>query len=151
MTTVTTGCVVVRNPASALQTAISLGRLSDVQTVKTSSPALLVIASGLSVISAAAFCSKEGDGAGFPAAVLSAIFVAGYVFSRKAAIKFMVDAESTQTSFGPPSAAKNLRKAVQAACNQELSPEKPAQEQPEVELTPGLPGLLTLRAEGANS
>src|SRR5436305_11883535 len=100
MTTVTTGCVVVRNPSAALETAISLSRLSDIQTVKTSYPALMVIASGLSVVAAAAFCSKEGDGAGFPTAFLSASFVAGYFFSRKAALKFIVDSEITQTAFG---------------------------------------------------
>ncbi len=151
MTTVTTGCVVIRNPSTASETAISLSRLSDLQTVKNSYPGLLVIASGLSVVAAAAFCSKEGDGAGIPTAVLSATFVAGYFFSRKVAIKFMVDSESTQTTFGTPRAANNLKKAVQAACNQEPSPEKHVAQQPELELKQSLPGLLTFRAEGANS
>src|SRR5947209_14237952 len=85
MTTVTTGCVVIRNPSAASETAISLSRLSEVKTVKTSYPGLLVVASGLSVVAAAAFCSKEGDGAGVPTAVLSASFVAGYFLSRRAA------------------------------------------------------------------
>lgn len=150
MTTVTTGCVVIKNPSAASETAISLDRLSGVQTLRTSYPALLVIASGLSLISAAAFCSKEGDGAGIPAAVLSTIFVAGYFFSRKAALKFTVDSEGIQTSFGSPRAANNLRKAVQAACNQEPVPAKEAPAQPEVELAPSLPGLLALTAEAAN-
>src|SRR3954451_14948939 len=91
MTTVTNDCVVVRNPSAALETAISLSRLSEVQTIRTSYPGLLVIASGLSVVAAAAFCSKEGDGAGIPTAVLSASFVAGFFLSRKAALKFMVE------------------------------------------------------------
>src|SRR5437764_448181 len=110
MTTVTTGCVVIRNPVAESETAIALSRLSEVQTVKTSYPGLLVIASGLSVVAAAAFCSKEGDGAGIPTAVLSASFVAGYLFSRKAALKFIVDSESIQTAFGSPRAANHLRK-----------------------------------------
>src|SRR3954449_12917713 len=109
MTTVTAGCVVVRDPSAASETAISLSRLSGVQTVKTSYPGLLVIASGLSVVAAAAFCSKEGDGAGIPTAVMSASFVAGYRMSRKAAIKFVVDSESTQTAFGTPRAASHLK------------------------------------------
>ena len=149
MTTVTTGCVVIRNQSAASETAISLSRLSDVQTVKTTHPALLVIASGLSVVAAAAFCSKEGDGAGIPTAVLSATFVAGYFFSRKAALNFIVDSESTQTMFGSPRAANHLWKAVQTARIQEVNPEKQISEQPELERS--LPGLLSLRAEGANS
>src|SRR4051795_122447 len=122
MTTVTTGCVVVRNPSAALETAISLSRLSEVQTIRTSYPVLLVIASGLSVVAAAAFCSKEGDGAGIPTAVMSASFVAGYLMSRKAAIKFVVDSEIIQTAFGTPRAASNLKKAVQSASAQERNP-----------------------------
>jgi len=151
MTTVTTGCVVVRNPSASLETAISLSRLSDIQTVKSSHPALMVIASGLSVVAAAAFCSKEGDGAGFPTAFLSASFVAGYLFSRKAALKFIVDSEITQTTFGSPRAASNLKKAVQTACTQEESPEQQISEQPDVEPRRGLSGLLSLSAEGAKS
>src|SRR5690242_18425794 len=151
MTTVTTGCVVVRDPSAASETAISLSRLSEVQTVRTSYPGLLVIASGLSVVAAAAFCSKEGDGAGIPTAVMSASFVAGYFLSRKAALKFVVDSEITQTAFGSPRAASNLKKAVQTACAQEQNPEQLASEDPEVERKQSLPGLLSLTAEGANS
>lgn len=151
MTTVTSGCVVVRNPSAASETAISLSRLSEVQTVKTSYPGLLVIASGLSVVAAAAFCSKEGDGAGVPTAVLSATFVAGYFLSRKAALKFIVDSEITQTAFGSPRAAVNLRKALQTACTEEPNPQPQLLEEPELEPQRSLPGLLSLTPEGANS
>jgi len=151
MTTVTAGCVVVRNPSAASETAISLSRLSEVQTVKASYPGLLVIASGLSVVAAAAFCSKEGDGAGFPTAFLGASFVAGYFFSRKAAVKFIVDSEVTQTPFGSPRAARDLRVAVQSARAEEVSPERQILEQPDLELQRSLSGLLNLSAEGANS
>jgi hypothetical protein len=151
MTTVTTGCVVIRNPSASSETAISLSRLSDVETIKTSYPGLLVVASGLSLVAAAAFCSKEGDGAGFPTAVLGASFVAGYFLSRKAALKFIVDSESTQTAFGSPRTAGQLKKAVQAARNQEPIREKQVPVQPELELERSLPGLLTFGAEGANS
>jgi hypothetical protein len=151
MTTVTTGCVVVRNPSAASETAISLSRLSEVQTVKTSYPALIVIASGLSVVAAAAFCSKEGDGAGIPTAFLSASFVAGYFLSRKAALKFIVDSEITQTAFGSLRAAGNLKKAVQTACTQQANPEQQVSEQPDLELKPSLSGLLSLSAGSANS
>src|SRR3954471_23388201 len=151
MTTVTTGCVVIRNPSAASETAISLSRLSEIQTVKTSYPGLLVIASGLSVIAAAAFCSKQGDGAGLPTAVLSATFVAGYVLSRKMALKFIVDSESTQTTFGSPRAANHLKKAVETARDQEPNPGDSVAEITELNLNQGLSGLLTFSAEGANS
>lgn len=148
MTTVTTGCVVIRNPSAAAETAISLSRLSEVQTVKASYPGLLVIASGLSLVAAAAFCSKEGDGAGVPTAFLSASFVAGYFLSRRVALKFMVDAESTQTAFGTPRAANNLRRAVQTAQTQERTPEQQISEEPRPE--PNLTRLLSFEAERAN-
>jgi hypothetical protein len=151
MTTVTTGCVVIRDASAASQTAISLSRLSEVQTIKTSYPGLLVIASGLSVVAAAAFCSKEGDGAGVPSAFLSAIFVAGYFLSRRAAVKFVVDSEITQTPFGSPNAAISLIRAVETACGKQQNPEKQVTEQPEPEVLPSLPGLLNLSAEGASS
>ncbi|MFL6415365.1 MAG: hypothetical protein ACJ74Y_06815 [Bryobacteraceae bacterium] len=151
MTTVTTGCVVVRNPSAESETAISLSRVSEIKTVKASYPGLLVIASGLSVVAAAAFCSKEGDGAGFPTAFLGASFVAGYFLSRKAALKFIVDCEVTQTPFGSPRAARNLRAAVQTARTQEANPEQQVSEQPDLELNRSLSGLLSLNAEGANS
>jgi hypothetical protein len=149
MTTVTSGCVVVRDPSAGSETAISLSRLSEVQTVKTSYPKLLVVASGLSVVAAAAFCSKEGDGAGIPTSVLSAIFVAGYFLSRRAAIKFVVDSDAVQTAFGSPRAASNLRKVVESACTHDASPGEGIAEQPDVEPQRSLPGLLSLTPEGA--
>jgi hypothetical protein len=151
MTTVTSSCVVVRNPSVASETAISFSRLSEVQTVKTSYPGLLVIASGLSVVAAAAFCSKEGDGAGIPTAVLSASFLAGYVFSRKAALKFLVGSEITQTAFGSLRAANSLKKAVEAACELDINLIQHVSDESEVERQPSMPGLLSLTAEGANS
>jgi len=151
MTTVTSGCVVVRNPSAPSETAISLSRLSEVQTVKASYPGLLVVATGLSVVAAAAFCSKEGDGAGIPTSVLSAVFVAGYFLSRRAALKFIVDSDIIQTAFGSPRAAKDLRKAVQTACTQGVPSETQVPEEPGVEPQRSLPGLLTFTPEGANS
>jgi hypothetical protein len=151
MTTVTSGCVIVRNPSAASETAISLSRLSEIQTVKASYPALLVVASGLSVVAAAAFCSKEGDGAGIPTSVMSAAFVAGYFLSRRAALKFTVDSETVQTAFGSPRAATHLRKAVQTACTHGAPPEEQAAEQSGDEPQRTLPGLLTFTPEGANS
>lgn len=151
MTTVTSGCVIVRDPSAASETAISLSRLSEIQTIRTSYPALLVVASGLSVVAAAAFCSKEGDGAGIPTSVLSAIFVAGYFVSRRAALKFTVDSDTVQTAFGSLRAANTLRKAVQVASTQDPTPEKQVSEQPDFEPQRSLPALLSLTPEGVNS
>jgi hypothetical protein len=71
--------------------------------------------------------------------------------SRKAALKFIVDSEVTQTAFGTPRAANSLKKAVQTACTQQANPEQQTSAQPDLELQPSLSGLLSLSAGGANS
>lgn len=148
MTTVTSGCVVVKSPSTASETAISLSRLSEVQTIKTSYPGLLVIASGLSVVAAAAFCSKDGDGAGIPTVILSASFIAGYFASRRAALNFVVDDDSTRTAFGSRREADKLRKAVLVAREHAPDPATTHMaERPDLEMKGSLSGLLELSTE----
>lgn len=150
MTTVTNGCVIVRSPSAASETAISLSRLSEVQTIKLTYPGLLVVASGLSVVAAAAFCSKEGDGAGIPTAILGISFVASYFLSRKAAVAFIVNEESTRTAFGSLREANKLRKAVLAARTQTADADQELFERPDTKIRKSLSQVLKFGAERAN-
>lgn len=151
MTTVTERCVVIKNPAAASQTMISLDRLSEIRTIKTSYPGLLVIASGLSIIAAAAFYSKEGDGAGIPVGLLGACFVAGYTLSRKAAVVFLVDSEITQTVFGPQSEARKLRESIRLARHKAPGIQQKLSEPQDVRLKRSVFGLLQFRTQRADS
>src|SRR5919199_223980 len=94
---VTADYVIVTSPKGESHAVISLERLSEIRTIKTIYPGLLVIASGAFLVAAAAFCSKEGDGAALPAALIGLTFVIAYFCSQRAQIAFVVDGESTDT------------------------------------------------------
>ena len=143
-TTVTSDCVVVRNLNAPAHTIISLERLSEIETIKTTKPGLLVIASGLLTIAAAAFCSKHGDGAGPPVGIAGIGFCVGYLVTRRASIRFHVGEEVTQTAFGRLSDAAKLRKAVrQASSNTGQQPEDPATDK-SLQATPSLLQTISL-------
>jgi hypothetical protein len=112
---VTRDCIVVRDPEGRSHTIIALARLSRLKRIRTTYPILLVIACGFAVIAAAAFCSKQGSGAGIPASLLGGAFAVGYLLSRRASVAFVVGSEVTETVSGSPSEATALIKAVQAA------------------------------------
>ena len=111
---VTTDFVMVTNPKGT-QIVISLERLSEIKRIKTTYPGLLVIASGAFLIAAAAYCSKEGDGAALPAALIGLAFVIAYFWSQRASIAFVVDGESTETPSGSLREAAALLRAVEIA------------------------------------
>jgi hypothetical protein len=112
---VTADYVIVTNPDRQSHTVISLERLSEIRTIKTTYPGLLVIASGALLVAAAAYCSKEGDGAALPAALIGLTFVIGYFLSQRASIAFVVDGESTETASGGLREAGALVRAVETA------------------------------------
>ena len=111
---VTADFVMVTSPKGA-QIVISLERLSEIKRIKTVYPGLLVLASGALLIAAAAYCSKEGDGAALPAALIGLSFVIAYFWSRRASVVFIVDGESTETASGSLRDATALLRAVQMA------------------------------------
>ena len=114
-TVVTVDYVVVTNPNGGSHIVISLERLSEIRMIKTTYPGLLVIASGAFLVAAAAFCSKQGDGAALPSASVGLAFVIAYFCSQRAAIAFVVDGESTQTASGGLRDAAALVRAVETA------------------------------------
>lgn len=111
---VTAAFVMVTSPKGA-QIVISLERLTEIRRTKTTHPGLLVIASGAFLVAAAAYCSKEGDGAALPAALIGLVFVIAYFWSQKASIAFVVDGESTETVSGSLRDAAALLRAVEMA------------------------------------
>jgi hypothetical protein len=112
---VTADYVIVTSPKGESHAVISLERLSEIRTIKTIYPGLLVIASGAFLVAAAAFCSKEGDGAALPAALIGLTFVIAYFCSQRAQIAFVVDGESTDTASGSVRDAAALLRAVESA------------------------------------
>ena len=115
MTTVTNNCIIVKNPNKPVHTIISLTSLSGIRVNQATFPGLLVISAGLLILAAAAFSSKQGDGAGLPISILGLIVAVGYLVSRRASLIFTVDSETTQTVQGSLSDAARLRKAVREA------------------------------------
>jgi len=122
LATVTRDCIVIRDSARQAHTIIALSQLSGMKRIRTTYPALLVISSGLFLISAAAFCSKQGTGAALPVSLSGAAFAAGYVLSRKACVSFTVGSGSIETANGSLSETAALIAAVQAA-QKRLPPE----------------------------
>ncbi len=85
------------------------------QSLKTTFPGLLVIASALGLLAAAAQLSKDGHGAGIPMSIIAAVFVLLYINSRKASILFRVDGERFETTQGTVREVRNLINAVHEA------------------------------------
>ena len=115
LATLTENCVVVRASSGLSQSIFSLSRLSEVKSVKVTHSNLLVIAAGLGVLSAAAFSSKQGDGAGTPLAVAAVIFLIAYGVTRRAYLIFVVGHEETATQLGTLSEAAILIKRITSA------------------------------------
>jgi len=115
LATVATTCVVVRTVGGRSNSIISLSRITGIQTLRTSVPGLLVIASGLFLVAAAAHYSKDGGQADLPIALLGLAFVIGYLGSRRAAIVFLVDGETIETVSGGLREAAALARAVRLA------------------------------------
>ncbi len=118
LATVTQDCIVIRDAAQRSHTIIAVAHVSGMKRISVTYPSLLVIASALSLIGAAALCSKEGGGAGLPISLLAGAFAFGYLLSRKAAVAFITGTASTETPSGSFSQVAALISAVQSAQTQ---------------------------------
>ena len=114
LATVTSNCIVIENSNRGVHTVIAVARLSNIRIITTATPSFLVISTGLLVIAAAALFSKEGGWAGIPIAVLGIGFLIAYAGSRRAAVAFVVDSETTTTSIGTLTEASALVSAVRS-------------------------------------
>jgi len=115
LATVTENCVVIRGVDGRSQMLISLSSLSSVKILKVAHARLLVISSGLFILSAAAFCSKEGDGAGIPIALVGIVFVIAYLMTRKAYLAFTIGRDQTYSRPGTLAEASMLATALRSA------------------------------------
>jgi len=87
---------------------IPLTRLASISVVKTPYPGLLAVAAGVFIVAAAAFASKQGDGAALPCALLGAFLIATYLGTRRANITFKLDTGATETLAGTVREATEL-------------------------------------------
>ena len=124
LATVTSNFIVVRRPEKQAETIIGLPRISRMRRIETTHPGLLVIASAIYLLAAACACSKQGDQASIPFAVVGTLFVLGYFLTRRAAVAFVVDHEATETMLGSLSEAAAVVKAFENV--QELTYKKAA-------------------------
>ena len=119
LATITRDIVIVRNTGAATHTILSLTAVSGLKRIKKTHPVLLVAASALMLLAAAAFTAKQGNNVVAPFALLSLAFVAGYFLSRRAAVAFMLGSEATETAEGTLREASALLVAVQLAAGEQ--------------------------------
>ena len=113
--TVTSQWVVVRPPESHAESILSLSHIGNVRIARTTYPGLLVVASAIFLIAAAAAFSKQGNGAALPIALFGLIFLVAYWASRKASVTFTVGSETFQTPTAGLREAAAFAKAVERA------------------------------------
>jgi hypothetical protein len=112
---VTPHFLIIRNQIRQNHTIIPVSRVCGIRVVKTPYAGFLAIAAGVFVIAAAAFASKEGDGAAIPSALLGAFLMAAYYGSRRANITFVLDSGGTETTTGNLREATNLIRLIEQA------------------------------------
>lgn len=112
---VTTSCIVVRPVRGRSRVVLSLESVTDIKRIRTTHPGLLVIASGLFLIAAAAYYSKDSSPAAVPIGVLGILFLFAFIGTRRVSVVFVGESESVETALGSPREAVNLIKAVTAA------------------------------------
>jgi hypothetical protein len=112
---VTQHFLIIRNVERQNHTIIPLVRLAGIQVVKTPYSGLLAIAAAVFIVAAAAFASKQGDGAALPCFLLGAFLVAVYFGSRRANITFKLDTGGTETTSGTTAEAAALIQLIEEA------------------------------------
>lgn len=115
LASVTPNFIIVRNSDRQAFTIIPISRLSRIRFEKRPYPGFLVVAGGLFVLAAAAFFSKEGDGAAFPAAFLGTFLLIIYFATRRASVIFILDSGAVETVTGNITEAAALVDLVQSA------------------------------------
>jgi hypothetical protein len=112
---VTSHFLILRKVESQNHIIIPLARLAGISVVKTPYSGLLAVAAGVFVVAAAAFASKQGDGAALPCAMLGAFLIATYFGTRRANITFKLDTGATETLAGTIHEATVLIQLIELA------------------------------------
>ena len=109
---VTRNCLVVRDRQRGAQMVIAIDRVTGMKKVTTTNPGLLVISCGLFTIAAASYVSKQGVEISAVIAAVGALFVMGYVGSRRASVLFLMESESIESVRGSFREATSMIRAV---------------------------------------
>lgn len=117
LATITSTALVLRDRSSGGHMIVSLRRVSAVRLVKFTYPGLLVVASALFLLAAAAHFSKQGNGADSPLAALGVLFVFAFWMSRKASVCFRFGREHNESLTGSIRQAKAVVSAIRLAQN----------------------------------
>jgi hypothetical protein len=112
LATVTLNYLVVREGVPGVQTVIAIERVTGIRKLTTTNPGLLVISGGLFTISAASYASKQGLQISLPIALLAALFVLGYLGTRRAAVLFLTENERIESAKGSFREATAVIRAV---------------------------------------
>jgi hypothetical protein len=115
LATVTRQSVLLREADGQSHAILPLDRIEHVQNLKTTYPGLLVIASALALLAAAAQSSKEGHGAAIPLGIIAIVFLLLYINSRKASVLFRVEGERFETIQGTLRDAAAITEAIKEA------------------------------------
>lgn len=112
---ITETCVVIRAVTGKSHSILALSRIQTVNTERLSTPGLLVLATGAFLISAAAHASRAGVPTEIGLALVGTMLAAGYLGSRRAAVRFKSVDGSLITAYGSFSEAAAVITAVQKA------------------------------------
>lgn len=112
LATVSTNSVTFRNSSDQARIVLSFAALTGVEKEFYSHPRLLVIAAGLLVLSAAAYCSPHRDAIYLPLGGLSLFFLLIYHGTRKAALVFVCGPDIYRTRQGRPAEVTAALNAV---------------------------------------
>jgi len=122
LATVTEHYLVIRKPERHEHVIIPLSRIARMDVFKRPYSGLLAIAGAAFVLSAAAFTSSEGDGFGYPLAAAGMLVLLGYVASRRAEIRLLLDSGLTESIAGHVGEAESLVKIIKQASNPRAIP-----------------------------
>lgn len=114
LATVTNDWIILRAAGGRTRVVLPLYTLTGVRRVRTTHPAFLVIASGVFLIAAGAYFSKDTTAA-LPGGVLSLFFFGAYFVTRRGSVLFTSGNETTETVLGSLRDAFEIVKAVRDA------------------------------------
>jgi hypothetical protein len=113
LATVTSNLVLVRDRLRGALIVVRLEHLIEVRRLTSTNPGLLVISCGILTIAAGSLASKEGLQVVVLIAVIAMLFVVGYFGTRRAAVLFLLDNESIESSEGSFREAASVIRVVE--------------------------------------
>ena len=112
---VTNRWIAFRLPNRPALIILSLDSITSLQIIWTTNPGLLVIAGGLFLIGAGAYCSKTGVATAAVIGFLGIIFLTAYLAGWRGSVVFATTRDTVETSLGNTQDARDLARAATAA------------------------------------